>query len=415
VTLGFESHALLSVSVALGIGLLIGAERERRKGRGSHRAAAGVRTFAVAALAGAVAMLVGDLLLIAVVTLLIGGFAMLAYHRGPTKDPGMTTEIAIVLTCLIGGLAVQKPLFAGAVGVVLAGLLAARKPIHHFVRRVLSERELHDGLLFAAAVLIALPLSPDRLMGPFAAINPRALASIVVLVMLVSALGYIALRVLGARLGLPMAGFAGGFISSTATIFAMGQRTRSEPALMSGLVAGAVLSSLATIVQLAAVLAFLAPSLLVALSKSLLFAGVAAAVYAGWFTWQAMRQEGIGTYASTGRAFDLQSAFGLAGLIGVVALVSAALNAWIGDSGVIVTVAVAGLADAHSAAAAAASLYAANKINSPLAVLAVLAGLSTNTLTKAVVAITAGGWTYARRIIPGLVLMIAAAWIGMWI
>ena len=136
-------QSLLAVSVALGIGLLIGAERERRKGSGPQRSPAGIRTFAAASLTGAVAMLLGAGLLMAVAVLLVGAFALIAYRRSSVDDPGMTTEIALVLTCLIGGLAVREPALAAALGAALAGLLAARDRLHHFVRGVLSERALH--------------------------------------------------------------------------------------------------------------------------------------------------------------------------------------------------------------------------------------------------------------------------------
>jgi len=407
----FNSQSLLAVCVALGIGLLIGAERERRKGEGPTRAPAGIRTFAVASLTGVVAMLLGDVLLMAVAALLVGAFALLAYRRSTTDDPGMTTEIALVLTCLIGGLAAREPLLAAGLGVALAGLLAARDRLHHFVSGVLSERELHDALLFAAAALIALPLAPDRYLGPFNAINPHSLIGIVVLVMSVSALGYVALRMLGPRYGLPLAGLVSGFISSAATIHAMGRRTREEPGLMPGLVAGAVLSSVATIVQLCAVIAFLAPALLAQLVRPLAFAGLAAVLYAAWFTLHALHAEEAPPRGS-GRAFDLFAALTFAALIGAVLTIAAALNTWMGERGVLVTTAISGLADAHAAAAATASLLAAGKISLPLAVTAVLTGLSANTLVKAMLAVTSGGAPYARRILPGLVLMIAAAWLG---
>jgi uncharacterized membrane protein (DUF4010 family) len=407
----FNSSSLLAVSVALGIGLLIGAERERRKGEGPTRAAAGIRTFAVAALTGVVAMLLGDVELMAVAALMIGAFALLAYRRSPQDDPGMTTEIALFLTCLIGGLAAREALLAAGLGVALAGLLAARDRLHHFVRGVLSERELHDALLFAAAALIALPLAPDRYLGPFNAINPRALITIVVLVMSVSSLGYVALRLLGPRYGLPVAGLVSGFISSAATIHAMGHRTRREPALMPGLVAGAVLSSLATFMQLAVLVGFLSPPLLAALAKPLIFGGLAAALYAGAFTLRALRADDTpGTHP--GRAFELTSALGFAGLVGAVLTIAAALNAWLGSGGMLATAAISGLADAHAAAVAAASMFAAEKISSSVAVIAVLAGLSSNTLVKAVLAVSAGGMPYAKRVVPGLVLMVAAAWLG---
>lgn len=44
---------LIGICVALGIGLLVGAERERRKDSSAARSAAGIRTFAVASLMGA--------------------------------------------------------------------------------------------------------------------------------------------------------------------------------------------------------------------------------------------------------------------------------------------------------------------------------------------------------------------------
>lgn len=67
-------------------------------------------------------------------------------------------------------------------------------------------------------------LAPDRFMGPFDALNPRAIARLIVLVMAISALGYVAMRALGPRYGLPLAGFSSGFVSSTATIYSMGER-----------------------------------------------------------------------------------------------------------------------------------------------------------------------------------------------
>ena len=115
----------------------------------------------------------------------------------------------------------------------------------------------------------------------------------------------------------------------------------------------------------------------------------------------------------SGRAFDLYAALMFAGLIGAVLTVAAALNAWAGDRGLLATAAVAGLADAHSAAVAAASMVAAGTIQPSLGVVAVLTGLSTNAMVKAALSIAAGGRAYAMRIIPGLVLMMAAAWLGI--
>jgi hypothetical protein len=108
---------------------------------------------------------------------------------------------------------------------------------------VLSEEELTDALIFAAAALVVLPLVPDRYVGPFSAVNPRTIWKIVILIMSISAGGHIAVRLLGPRFGLPLAGLASGFVSSVATIASMGARARKDPVVSRPAVAGAVLST----------------------------------------------------------------------------------------------------------------------------------------------------------------------------
>ena len=409
-----NSQTLLGLCVALGIGLLIGAERERRKDTHKTGIAAGIRTFAVVALLGAVSILLGEYVFV-VVTLVVGGSALLAYRNTSAQEPGLTTELSLFLTCLLGGLAIRDAALAAGIGAVLALLLAARNRIHYFVRKVLTEQELHDVILFSAAALIALPLAPNRFMGPFDAFNPHAAVQIIVLVMAISALGYIAMRLLGPRFGLPLAGFASGFVSSTATIFSMGTRVSQLPSQMLGAVAGAVLSSIATIIQMTIVIASIQPSLLANLAKPLALGGLVAFIYGLIFVLKAMKQTKQTYDQDLGRAFDLKTAVGFATIISLAILFAAFLNNWLGVQGLNISTAATGLVDAHAAAVSVASLVSAQKITSQQAVWPVLIGLSSNTLMKAIVAYKSGGVQYASRIVPGLVLMIAAVWVGAWL
>jgi uncharacterized membrane protein (DUF4010 family) len=173
----------------------------------------------------------------------------MAYFRSRSDDPGLTSEIALILTVLFGGLSMRQPVLAAGVAVMLAALLASRARLHHFVRSVLTEREVTDGLIFAGATLVVMPLLPDQQVGPFGALNPRSIWIIVILVMAISAVGYILVRILGDRFGLAITGLASGFISRIATIGAMGTRGRTTPAVLAAAVAGAVLSTVATIVR----------------------------------------------------------------------------------------------------------------------------------------------------------------------
>ncbi|MBP6195462.1 MAG: MgtC/SapB family protein, partial [Methyloversatilis sp.] len=249
-------HRLIGLAAALGIGLLIGMERERRKGEGPARAAAGLRTFTLAALLGALAMLLGGGLTLAVLAGVVGVLTTVSYVRSSADDPGLTTEIALVLTFMLGALALHDAPLATGIGVLVAITLAARTQLHRFVVRVMSEDELHDALLLAAAALVILPLTPDRTVDPFNAINPRTLWTLAVLMMTINACGHIALRAIGPALGLSFAGFASGFVSSTATIAAMGAQAVRTPALRAAAVSGAVLSSVATVLQLVLLLSF---------------------------------------------------------------------------------------------------------------------------------------------------------------
>lgn len=409
--MNLEAALVLKLAVALGIGLLVGAERERRKGEGPARSAAGIRTFALTALVGGITAALGGEALLVAGALVTGALAALSYARGSAEDPGLTTEVALLATYLLGALALREPALAGALAVVVAVLLASRTALHRFVQSVLTEEEVRDALLLLAAALVALPLAPDRPVGPFGVLNPRTLLTLVVLVMAISSAGYVALRTLGAKAGLPLAGFASGFVSSAATIGALGGRARREPALATAAVAGATLSTVATVVQTAIVVAATSLAVLRALALPLVLAGGVAAAWGLLFTLRSLRGRGSAE-AQRGRAFDPKAAVAFAVTVSVVLFASAAVNSAIGARGLLVATGLAGFADAHAPAISIASLVSAGKLDAPGAVTPVLAALSTNTLSKIVLATAAGGRRFAWAIVPGLLLVIAAAWAG---
>lgn len=402
---------VLSLAVALGIGLMLGVERERRKGRGLGRAPAGIRTFALVTLLGGLAFLVGGVSLVAVSAGFVGLATIAAYAGVRRDDPGLTTAVALLVALVLGALAQEDAALAAGLGVVVALVLAYRKRLHRFVRDTLSEEEVHDGLLFAAAALVVLPLVPDEGFGPNGALNPFTVWRLVVIVMAVEALGYVALRGIGPRYGLLVSGFAGGFVSSTATVASMGSLAVKEPRVRMGAVGAAVVSTVATVVLLAIVLAATSVETLVEVVVPLVFAGVAAAGYGALVAWRVVRAapvEGL----DQGRAFDLKTAVILALTISLVLMLAGVLDEALGSTGVTIGAAVAGFADSQSAAASVASLVAAGKLSATEAALPVLAALSTNTVSKAVVALVLGKRRFALQVWLGLALVVGAAWTG---
>ena len=405
------SEDALRLAVALGIGLLLGAERERRKGRGLGRSAAGVRTFALVTLLGGLSALVGGEATLAVALAFVGAAAIAGYLRSREADPGLTTEVALVVAFLLGALAQREPELAAALGVAIAILLASRDSLHHLVRDTLSERELHDGLLFAACALVVLPLVPDEGLGPNDAFNPATVWQLVVIVMAMQGMGYIALRAAGPRYGLPTAGLLGGFVSSTATIGTMGARAVRQPELRRAAAAAAVASSVATIMLLALVVGAVSMETLERLALPLALSGMAAVGYAALFTIGLARtppQEQV----HLGRAFDLRVALLLAAVVTAVLLAAGAINSAFGDNGVVLATGIAGFADSQSAAISAASLASQGQISISTAVIATLVALTTNTISKAVIAASLGKRRFAGQVWPGLVAILGAAWAG---
>lgn len=271
---------VVSLLVALGVTLLLGVERERRKGRGPERGPAGIRTFALVAFLGGLSYRVGGVAVTAAAFAVVGLAAIAGYVMSTGEDPGLTTEMALLVDFLLGALAQRNAGLAAGLGVGTAILLARRHRLHVVVRDTLSEREFHDALLFAACALIVLPLVPDHAVGPNHSLNPATIWRLVVIVMAMQAAGYVAVRAIGPRYGLLLTGFLGGFVSSTATIAVMGRRAVDEPPLRRIATAAGIASSVATIVLLAAVVGAVSVPVLRAVALPLVLAGVAAGGYA---------------------------------------------------------------------------------------------------------------------------------------
>ncbi len=404
-------NPILNYCFALGIGLLIGAERERRKGTGPNRASMGIRTFAAVSLLGAVSVSIGNSVLLAVMAIAVTGLTVMAYRFSYEQDPGLTTEIALLLTLLLGGLSMNEPALASAVAVILAILLNVRNFLHRFVSSVLSESELNDALILAAAALVLLPLAPDTFLGPFNAFNPRTVWKIVILIMSINVCGYIALRLMGARIGLPIAGLTSGFVSSAATISSMGARAKQEADLLWAAVAGAVLSTVATFIQMAIVLQVTNQQALLSLWLPLVCAGATAVAYGVVIMMIALRKK-VPEKINLGQPLSLKTAFIFAVTVSIIIVLAAAFQHWLGKEGVIAAAAIAGFADTHSAAVAVASLVSCGKLSASETVLPILISLTTNSVTKAIFAVLSGNKQFAVAVIPGLILVILAAWMG---
>ena len=402
----------IALLLALGIGLLIGLERERRKGDGLGRRAAGIRSFALVSVSGALAQLLPHPALVGFGGLFVAALAAISHVKSRSADPGLTSELALFFTYLVGVQVAIEPLLGTGCGVALALLLNTRTRLHRFATEVLTEQELHDGLLLAAAALIVLPLIPNRPLPWLGEINPRPLAAIAVMILALQAVSHVAVRLLGARVGLVAAGLLAGFASSTAAIASLGGQVRRQPERAGILSAAAAWSTAATwvlAILMAAALSIDAALALAPIAGAGL--GCTLAACAGLLVWapadSALEAE---SPLAQRPSIRIREALAMALMLFVITLAVSYAQRRFGQTGLMLSVAVTGLADAHASVASLAALFAAGQLARADLILGVLLAITTNTGTRLVVALVAGGWASGLRVGIALASGLAGAW-----
>lgn len=407
----FESREVRLV-LALAIGLLIGTERERRRSEPDFAAFAGIRTFGLIALLGGLLGYLGVVPLLATGAAGVALFACVAYviHRD-SVDRGLTTEIAMMVTFVLGVLTIERPETAASVGVLVTVILALRSTLHRAVRELMSAAEVRDALLFLVFALVVLPLAPDLHVGPYQALYPPALVRLVVLMMLTNGIGQLAQRLLGPKYGLIVAGLCGGFVSSSATIAAMSMRANEAPAAYRAAASGALASCIATNLQYMMMAGAVDGSLLRLLLPGLALSAVVALLAS--LACSARRAPGEEPQATPSRPFQLRAALVFVALYCAVAIGSAALHARLGTSGALLAAGLAGLLDAHATAGPIAEMHASGILDGRAALLASLAALTTNSVTKIVLAWSGRHVRFGVLTTAGVVCIVASAWLSL--
>jgi uncharacterized membrane protein (DUF4010 family) len=396
--------------VAILVGVLIGLDRERAEARKAHKLFAGVRTFPLIALAGAVPMLlidrVGPALLVACFVA-VAAVALVSYLRGSAAgDIGATTEIAALATFLIGALAGAGELvLAGATGVAVAVLLVAKPRLEGF-SRALTQQELAAVLELAVITVIVLPLVPNRGYGPWEVLNPFEIWLVVVLVSALSFAGFVAMRLLGEQRGMLVAGVVGALVSSTAVTVSMATQSRTSQGLARIAAAAAVAASAVMCVRVAVFAGAVNLAILPRLLPVVIVMGLEGTIAA----WLLVR--GTGSPDGTPGATKLSNPFSLTAAVTFAVVYAAVLVAvrtaeeYLGARGIYLAAAIGSLADVD-AVAIALSRTGASAAGWSAAAVAVALAMVTNTLVKLGVALAMGGRTFRGYVAAALGVMAA--------
>ncbi|MCC6213135.1 MAG: MgtC/SapB family protein [Burkholderiales bacterium] len=400
---------------ALAIGLLIGLERER-----NPTAKAGLRTCALVALAGAISAALADAFdapaLIAVGAGAVALMVIAAYYHHHEdiheQDPGTTTIAAVIVCYLLGALALAGQARLAVILAILATVLLYFKAELGGAARRLERRDLVSILQFAVVAFVVLPLLPDRGYGPFAALNPRHIWLMVVLISGVSLAGYVALRLVGREHGAMLLGLFGGLVSSTATTLAYSRHARGESAFLHISETVIVTANLVLLARLAVVAAIVAPGALAVLAPVLATALVAGAAA------EAMGRRGDGkprelAMPPVGNPTELRAALGFALLYALVLVVAAWLADLWGSKGVYAVALASGLVDVDAITLTNLRLYGLGQLSAAQASTAIAVALLANAAFKLGIVRTAGGRDLFRRCALPIAASVAGAGLGV--
>lgn len=445
-----EMRPLWECMVALGLGVLVGLEREQARAEfaadhsqsltnaGVH--AKGTRTFSLISLLGYSSALLGESFpVMPLLALLALALLLSVLHlkkpgqvlsqtgerdrsvESPQEGEDITTEVAALLVAVIGMLVRLHTGVAVMLGLMCTVVLFAKPWTRQLASRV-QRGELLGTLQLLVAVAILLPLVPNRPLNLFppldGVLNPRSIVLFVLLIAAVSYIGYILTRILGARRGLSLAGFIGGMSSSTAVTLAMAERARQSPTLLLAAAQAATLACAVMMPRVLLVTMVVYPPLGSWLLWPALANSLGYVLVYGLLAWRRKEndlEDAEKKALKLQNPFELGPALKLGALYVVVVLVAKVARVYLGVRGFYLAAAMSGLADVDSITVTAARLAHHGQESLGVGVTAILVAAATNTVAKSGMALWSGGRRYGMLVLLGHVVAFsfgAVAWLA---
>ena len=407
-----ELAPLAAFLTSLGLGLLIGLERERAPG-----AKAGLRTFALVAMAGTLSAMLSEQTaapwMLGAGLLVLGGMMVAAYFKvSEEQDPGTTTIAAVVVCYGLGAMVwYGHTQLAVALAVTTTVLLYFKAELRG-VTQHLTRQDLVSFLQFAVLSLVILPVLPDQGYGPYAALNPYQIWWMVVLISGLSLAGYAALRLAGERQGALLTGLFGGVASSTATTLTFARHARRRPELLSVAALVILTANWVVLVRLLLLVGVIAPALMPLAAQVLGLAALVGVPLLFW-RWRHLQSLELPELALSNPT-EIRAALGFGALYAGVLFAAAWLSDWAGSQGVYAVALVSGLTDVDAITLSSLRLFGLTTLSGGEALTAILLALLSNIAFKAGLTVVIGGGRLALRTLPGFAAVALGALAGWW-
>lgn len=401
-------------ATSLGLGLLMGIERERR---GDTRA--GLRTFALVGVLGCMmAQLATELhsawvMAAGLLGLAIMDIASMLKHPPTGREPGTTTGVALLLCFGLGAMVwLGHSEVAIMIAIAATALLYFKRELHGLSSH-LTPTDWHSVLQFAALSLVVLPILPDHDYGPYGALNPHQIWWMVVLISGMSLAGYAALRWVGVSHGAVLVGLFGGMVSSTATTMVFARHARRDQNLRRMAALVIVLANLVLFVRLGLLCALVSPGLLNAVAPVFVGGLLAGVIPLAWLWRSTRRMQRSGSAVLPGQTEALPmpqvknpTEIGVALSFGLLFAGILLLSAWLqdiaGNRGLYLVALASGLTDVDAITLSTLRLFDEGKLQIWPAVAAITLAVVANLAVKIGLVLGIGGAPLARSALPGM-------------
>lgn len=378
-------------ATALALSILIGLEREQHKTVLKNTSFAGVRTFSLIGLSGALAFGFMDVsvwvfvaICAAVFAFIVSSYVITAMKFGRI---GVTTEMAAVLTFIIGGLcSMGKYVFAVLLALIVLAIMYFKIPLHSWARNI-KRVEIIATIKFLLIAFVVLPLLPDRqlVIYGYELFNPYVVWLMVVLVSGISFLSYVAIKIFGVRKGIGLSGFLAGLISSTALTLGFSKDSRENKSVVAPYVFAVVVAGSAMFVRVLVEIFVINRELLAEVFLPFLVMAVSGGVSA--FLVFVKEDEAVAEQEMKKEVYELKSPFSLVpalkfgAFFAFILIISKIGQAYFGDSGLYVVSFVSGFLDVDAISVSIAGL-AKNGLSYEVSSNALVIAVISNTLFK---------------------------------
>lgn len=395
----------IQLTIALGLGLLVGLQREWVEEK-----PLGLRSFALITLIGALIGLYAEdggpwIVAAGLLVVALAIFVHSILLAREKEVAGMTTELAGIAMYMVGAMTTTGyPVTAVVLTGVVTLLLHWKAPLHALTHRIEPE-EFQAVARFVLVTLVVLPILPNRTFGPYDVLNPFQIWLMVVLIVGLNMAGYLALRFTRGRGGALLGGVLGGLVSSTATTVSYSTRSRADRAMAPVAAVVILIASALVYVRVLLEILAVAPTLL------------------GWLIWPVLAYLGLfavvvgtlilrfkktdGEEIKTGNPAELSTALVFAAIYSVVVFASAAVSERYGEAMLYPVAVLSGLTDVDAITLSIGNLFHASRISADTAWRVIFIASVANLLFKAGVVAVIGGAALRRRLLPVMAALTA--------